>query len=207
MPTVDATATTYVADPPTNVALRVTGPATNMNVTFASDPSYNREQILGLLVNAQAFGAVRGVSTTGTSPFSVSSTITTLAASQINTLFTRNLLEPLSVALGNSLGLQNLQITNDLQGGFGVNAVKTIGKNVNFVFAQTFNQPRRTAWSIQAHPNVGTQLNLTAYTSQDTQALGYQPTLVQNLNYGSTTLIPLDTGTNGIDFKYQRKFP
>ena len=207
VPTVDATATTYVADPPTNVALRVTGPATNMNVTFASDPSYNREQILGLLVNAQAFGAVRGVSTTGTSPFSVSSTITTLAAGQINTLFTRNLLEPLSVALGNSLGLQNLQITNDLQGGFGVNAVKTIGKNVNFVFAQTFNQPRRTAWSIQAHPNVATQLNLTAYTSQDTQALGYQPTLVQNLNYGSTTLIPLDTGTNGIDFKYQRKFP
>lgn len=207
VPTVDATATTYVADPPTNVALRVNGLATNLNLTFASDPTYDREQILGLLVNAQAFGAVRGVSTTGNTSFSAGSAITTLAAGQLNTLFTRNLLEPLSVALGGSLGLQNLQITNDIQGGLGVNAVKTIGKNVDFIFAQTFNQPRRTAWTVQANPNVGTQYQLTAYTSQDTQALGYQPILVQNLNYGNSTTIPLDTGTNGIDFKYRRKFP
>jgi hypothetical protein len=133
--------------------------------------------------------------------------VTTLAAGQINTLFTRNLLEPLSVALGGSLGLQNLQITNDIRGGLGVNAVKTIGKNVNFIFAQAFNEPRRTSWTVQANPNVGTQLQLTAYTSQNTQAFGYQPVLVQNMSYENSVIIPLNTGTNGIDFKYQRKFP
>jgi hypothetical protein len=206
IPDVDAAATTFVTSPDTNIALRVTGPATHLNLELASDPTYDREQILGLLANAQSLGAVHGVQTSGSSPFSTSSAVSNLAMGQLNTIFTRNLLEPLSVAIGGSLGLQNLQITNDVQSGLGLNAVKAFGKNVNFIFADTFNEPRRESWSLQAHPSDRTQFELTVYSSQET-SFGYQPFLVQRLDMGNAATIPLDTGTNGVDLKVQRKFP
>jgi hypothetical protein len=207
VPDVDAAATAFVTNPDTNIALRVTGPATHLDLGLASDPTYDREQILGLLVNAQSFGAVHGVQTSGSSPFSTSSAISNLAAGQLNSIFTRNLLEPLSVAIGGSLGLQNLQITNDVQDGLGLNAVKAFGKNVNFVFADTFNEPRRESWSLQAHPSDRTQFELTTYTSQGTGLIGYRPFLVEQLDTGNVATIPLDTGSNGVDVKLQRKFP
>ncbi len=206
VPDVDATATTFVTNPDTNVGLRVTGPADHLNVAFASDPPYDREQILGLLVNAQSVGAVHGVASTGSSPFSASSAVSGLAASQLNTIFTRNLLEPLSVAAGGTLGLENLQITNDVQRGLGVNAVKAFGRYVSFVFADTFNEPRRQSWSLRAHQSDRTQFELTAYSSQET-LLGYEPLLVQGLAMGSVATIPLDTGANGVNLKVQRTFP
>jgi len=207
VPDVDATATTFIPNPQTNVALRVTGPATNLTLAFASDPSYDRQQILGLLVNAQSLGAVQGVAATGGGSFSASSAITGLAAGQVDELFTRNLLEPLSVALGGGLGLENLQLTTDIQGGLGVHAVKALGKNVSFVFADTFNQARRQSWSLDIHPSDRTQLEFTAYSSQGSNLLGFTPLLVQGLDTPSAATIPLDTGANGVDFKIGRKFP
>ena len=207
IPDVDVAATTYISDPQTNIALRVTGPATQLNVAFASDPSYDREQILGLLVNAQSVGAVKGVASTGGGSVSASSAVTNLAAGQLNTVFTRNLLEPLSVALEGGLGLQNVQITNDVQGGLGLNAVKTFGRYVSFVFTDTFNEARRQSWSLDVHPSDRTQLELTTYTSQNSSLLGFTPLLVQGLEMGNAATIPLDTGTNGIDVKIARKFP
>ncbi len=207
IPDVDATATTFIPNPETNVALRVTGPATNLNVAFASDPSYDRQQILGLLVNAQSLGAVQGVAATGGGSFSASSAVTNLAAGQLDTLFTRNLLEPLSVALGGGLGLENLQLTTDIQGGLGINAVKALGRNVSFVFTDTFNQARRQSWSLDVHPSDRTQLEFTAYSSQGSHLLGFTPFLVQGLNAPSAATIPLDTGANGVDLKIGRKFP
>jgi translocation and assembly module TamB len=207
IPDVDATATTFIDNPQTNVALRVTGPATGLNIAFASDPEYDREQILGLLVNAQSLGAVRGVASTGGGSFSAHSAVSNLATGQIDELFTRNLLEPMSVALGGSLGLENLQLTTDIQGGLGLNAVKALGKDVSFIFADTFNQARRQSWSLDVHPSDRTQLELTAYSSQDSNLLGFTPLLVQGLAMGNAATIPLDTGTNGVDFKLARKFP
>ena len=207
IPDVDATATTFIPNPETNVALRVTGPPTQLNVAFASDPPYGREQILGLLVNAQSLGAVQGVAATGGGSFSASSAISNLAAGQVDTLFTRNLLEPLSVALGGGLGLENLQLTTDVQGGLGVNAVKALGRDVSFVFADTFNQARRQSWSLDVHPSDRTQLEFTAYSSQGSHLLGFTPLLVQGLDAPSAATIPLDTGANGVDLKIGRKFP
>lgn len=207
VPDVDATATTFVPDPPTNVALRVTGPATALDVSFASDPTYGRAQILGLLVNAQSLGAVQGVASTGGGSFSASSAVANLAAGQVDTLFTRNLLEPLSAALGGSLGLENLQLTTDVQGGLGLNAVKALGRDVTFVFADTFNQARRQSWSLDVHPSDRTKLELTAYSSQGSNLLGFTPLLVQGINAPGAATIPLDTGTNGVDFKFARTFP
>jgi autotransporter translocation and assembly factor TamB len=210
VPDVDATATTHISNPSTDVTLHVTGPATNLNLGLASQPAYDRDQILGLLVNAQSLGAVRGVAATGGGSFSAGSALTGLAAGQLNTLFTRNLLEPLSVAVGDTLGLQNFQITNDLQTGLGVSAVKKLGDNISFIFAETFNETRRTAYTVQYRPNISSQLQMTAYTSVQQNPFTTQPFLSPTTSNGtgiSTTTIPIDTGGNGIDFKYSRTFP
>jgi autotransporter translocation and assembly factor TamB len=210
IPSVNATATTHIANPDTDVALRVTGPATNLNLEFASQPPYDRDQILGLLVNAQSIGAVRGVASTGGGSFSAGSALTNIAAGQLNMLFTRNLLEPLSTAVGDTLGLNNFQITNDLQSGLGVSAVKNLGQNVSFIFAQTFNETRRTAYTVQYRPNISSQMQLTTYTSTQANVFALQPFISSTTPTAtglSTTTIPLDTGTNGIAFKYSRTFP
>ncbi|HEX3670916.1 MAG TPA: translocation/assembly module TamB domain-containing protein [Candidatus Cybelea sp.] len=211
IPDIDAVATTFVPDPATAVRLHVTGQVTNMNLELASDPSYDREQILGLLVGAQQFGAVRGVQSTGGGTFSAGSAAQSLAFGQLNTAFTRTLLEPLSASLGGSLGFTEVQITSDIQTGVGVNAVKAFGKYVNAIYAQSFGYPRTQSVGLEARPNAGTGLRLTAYTSTGPTlfALQQQP---QPIAFGVLNLNPLTayspiTGTNGVTFNYLRKFP
>ncbi|HKU80596.1 MAG TPA: translocation/assembly module TamB domain-containing protein, partial [Candidatus Tumulicola sp.] len=207
VPTVNATATTYVSDPSTNVRIHVTGPATGLNVAFTSDPPYDREQILGLLVNAQSVGAVRGVAATRGGSFAPSNFAEQMAGSRLNTVFTRNLLEPLSVALGSGLGLQNLQIANDVTSGLGINAVKAFGKYVNVVFDESFNEVRRTSWSLQAHPTAGTRFDLTAYTQQNQNAFALSLPPAQYSIDGAAVTTPMNSGTNGVDFTFRRTFP
>lgn len=205
VPTVNATATTYIRDPSTNVRIHVTGPATQMNVAFTSDPYYDREQILGLLANAQSLGAVRGVATTG-GGFSGSSLVGQLAGSRLNSVFTRNLLEPLSVALGGGLGLQNFQISNDINGGLGINAVKAFGNYLSFIFSETFNEGRRTTWTLQANPSSGTRLDLTAYSQDHDNPFTLSLPPARYTVDGTAVTTPLSGGTNGVAFRYRRLF-
>ena len=210
VPDVDAVATTFVPNPATAIRLHVTGPVTSMNLALASDPSYSREQILGLLVGAQQFGAVRGVNSTGGQGFSAGSAATQYALGQVNTLFTRNLLQPLSASLASSLGFTNVQITSDLQTGLGINAVKAFGKNVNAIFAQTFGYPSTQSVTLEVNPSVGTGLRGTWYTtSGPTLFVLQQPQLVgmSVLNLNPMTQLPPPTGTNGVSFSFLRKFP
>ncbi len=208
VPTVDARATTTVSDPRTYVVLRVTGPATNLNVAFSSDPPYDREQILGMLVNAQSVGAVRGVASSKSASFSASSAVTGLAANQLNTVFTRNLLEPLSLAVGETLGLQDFAITNDVQGGLGLNAAKSLGENISFVFAESFNEPRRTSWSLLYTPVVATTLQLTTYSTQATGIFALSDPPAQYTSGSNfVTTLPTMVGTNGVNLLYKLSFP
>jgi autotransporter translocation and assembly factor TamB len=210
IPNINAVATTYVADPATAVRLRVTGAVTDMNLAFESDPPYSREQILGLLVGAQQFGAVRGVLTSGGGSVSAGSAAQSLALGQLNTAFTRNLLEPLSASLSSSLGFTEVQITSDIQTGLGVNAVKAFGKYVNAIFAQSFGYPRTQSIGLEAHPNIGTVLRLTAYSSTGPTLFAVQqpqPVAFGVLNLNPLTAYTPVSGSNGITFAYQRKFP
>ncbi len=210
IPDVDAVATTHIDDPATDVALHVTGPATGLNLALASTPQYDRSQILGLLVNAQALGAVQGVASTGQPHGTGGGAVSQMATGQLNELFTRNLLEPFDVAAGGALGLANLQITNDLQGGMGLNAVKAFGKTMSLIFADTFNEPRRQSLTLQAHPTDATQYSVAFYNTQGATLLGLEePTAMESLQdgYGNTATMPMDTGANGVDFKLQHKFP
>ncbi len=210
IPDVDAVATTFVSDPATAIRLHVTGRATNMNLALASEPVYSREQILGLLVGAQQFGAVRGVRSSSGQPFSAGSAAANVALGQLNTAFTRNLLEPLSGSLAGTLGFSDVQITSDIQTGVGISAVKAFGKNVSAIFAQTFGYPKTQSITLEAHPSVGTGLRLTAFTSSGPTVLGLsqpQPVGMDVMNLNPLTALTAVSGTNGIAFSFQRKFP
>jgi hypothetical protein len=211
VPYVDAVATTYVTDPPTDVRLQVTGPATNLNLAFASDPSYNRAQILGLLVGAQQFGAVQGVASSGGgNGFSLGSGAQDLAYGQINTLFTRNLLEPLSSTLGSAVGLTNLQLTGGLGQGFGLNAAKAFGKDVTASYGESLGTPSLQTVAISVHPSPGNQLRLRYYSASGPTLFGTvqtTPTVALGaLNLNPVTSMPYSGGTNGFDFSYGRTF-
>ncbi|HEY6327078.1 MAG TPA: translocation/assembly module TamB domain-containing protein [Candidatus Cybelea sp.] len=209
VPDVDAVATTFVSDPATAIRLNVTGPATHMNLALASDPSYSRQQILGILVGAQQFGAVRGVRSSGGS-FSAGAAATNVALGQLNTVFTRTMLEPLSTSLAGTLGFNEVRISSDIQTGVGVSAVKAFGKYVNAIFAQTFGYPRTQSITLEAHPNPSTGLRATAFTAQGPTLLALQqpaPIGMDVMNLNPLTQLPPLTGTNGVTFSYQVKFP
>jgi autotransporter translocation and assembly factor TamB len=209
IPDIDAAAATYVADPPTAVRLHVTGPATSMNLALTSDPSYSREQILGLLVGAQQFGAVRGVRTTANQSFSAGSAVANVGLGQLNTLFTRNLLEPLSSSVASALGFTTVAITTDIQTGLGISAGKALGKNVRAIYSQTFGYPKTQAVTFEAYPNSASGARFTWYTSTGPTLFalqGPQSVGMDVLNLNPYTQLPPATGNNGISLSYQRKF-
>jgi autotransporter translocation and assembly factor TamB len=208
VPDVDAVATTFVSNPPTAIRLHVTGPVTGMNLELASDPVYSREQILGILVGAQQFGAVQGVQASS-QPFSATQAATNIALGQVNTLFTRNLLQPLSTSLAGSLGFTEVNITSDLQTGIGVSAVKAFGKYLRAVFFESFGYPRVQSFSLESNPSDRTGLRATLYTAQGPTVLSLQqpqPVGMDVMNLNPLTAFTPVGGTNGFAFSYLRKF-
>jgi hypothetical protein len=205
MPEVDAVATTSIPDPQTNVALHVTGLApSSLNIAFESDPSYNRQQILGLLVNAQAIGAVPGVQKTNSGqPFGASNQIQNLAMGQVNTLFTRSLLEPLSAQIGQQLGFENFQLTGDFTGGLGLSAAKVFGKNLTAMFSENLGTPRRQSIDVRAHGKKDSAIDLTMYQSDNPNVIGlFSQSSTTGMNAFSNSTVPLFTGTNGFTLTY-----
>jgi translocation and assembly module TamB len=206
IPYVDANATTTVDNPPTDVTLQVTGPATGLNVTLSSDPSYSREQILGLLVGLQAFGAVNGVQTVAgvaqPNPFQAA------AAGELGTLLTQNLLEPFSSQLGSAVGLSNLAINYSPYGGVSVGAQKKLLKNVNAVFAESFNYPPRQSIGLRANPNAGTAIQLTFFSQPSSNRFNaYEGAYaLQSTNAAVSDSEPA-SGTSGFSLSFQRRFP
>jgi hypothetical protein len=215
-PYVNAVASTYIPDPATAIRMHITGPVSDMNLALDSDPSYDREQILGLLIGVNRIGAVRGVSSgqTASGGFSMGGAAASLARAQVNTAFTRQLLEPLSAQLGSSLGFTDLQISNDLQSGLGLNAAKAFGKNVTATFNQSFGQPKMQAVGLEAHPNIATGIRMRMYTTSGPSFAGIggatqQPSVVgvDALNLNPMTAIAAPSGTNGMDLSWVHKFP
>ncbi len=206
IPYVDATATTTVSNPQTDVTLHVTGEATHLNVDLESDPNYSREQILGLLVGVQALGAVSGVANANggaqQNPFQA------LASGELGNLLTQNILEPFSSQLGGAVGLENLAINyNPGGGGLGIGAQKKIFKNVNAVFAQSFNYPQRESIGLIASPNDATALQLSFFSQPESNRFDtFQGAYnLQSTNQSLTSVQPA-TGSNGFALSIQRKF-
>jgi hypothetical protein len=133
-----------------------------------------------------------------------------VALGQVNTLFTRNVLEPFSTSLAGPLGFSAVRITTDVQTGVGISAVKAFGKHVNAIFAQSFGYPKTQSITLEAHPNVGTGLRVTAFTSQGPTVLALQqpqPIGMDVMNLNPLTAFTPVSGSNGFAFSFQRKFP
>ncbi|HKU69162.1 MAG TPA: translocation/assembly module TamB domain-containing protein, partial [Candidatus Baltobacteraceae bacterium] len=214
-PNINAIATTTVSNPTTYVQLQVTGLApNNMQLNLQSDPSYDRTQILGLLAGLQNFGAVPGVAATpngnGTGGFTLGGAVQNMAVGQLNTLFTRNLFEPLNASLGEALGLQNLQIADSFTSGFGINAAKAFGKHITASFAENLGEPKQQSLTISAHRGDNKAFSMMLYNVQDPPLTGF---LSQNNNpfkynnaFGNNSTMTAVSGTNGVSLLYQHLF-
>jgi autotransporter translocation and assembly factor TamB len=212
-PSVDATAVTNIPDPATDVLLHITGLSTHLRLAFSSQPAYSQQQILGLLVGAQALGAVSGVAQTSGSSSSGAS-IAGIGEGVLNTQLTQKFLQPFTSKLGGALGLSDLNLNYNTNGAVSAVARRTIGKNVSFSYGEQIGGPTpQTTLGI----NVGTAISgaqLTLYEAAGSQeAFGGQaltPFLQSGFlattppNYTLQAIAP-PTGS-GFVFSYQRHF-
>ena len=219
IPTLDAKAITHVIDPDPNtvrnlagsadVTLDLTGPVTNLTIGLSSDPSYDRQQILGLLLSAPALGASIFGETAGTPTLYGSTTVAgapagsaarsngTFSVAQeafgiANAQFTRTLLAPIETSFAQAVGLSNFNVNVDYTGNVGVTARKVLGKKINAVYGTSFGYPYRQSFGFEIKPNDSTAAQLTVF-----QTLGAT---------GLTSIAPAAFGSGG-NFKLQAAQP
>ncbi|MBV9102374.1 MAG: translocation/assembly module TamB domain-containing protein, partial [Candidatus Eremiobacteraeota bacterium] len=205
MPTVYAEATTRVPEPETYVTLTVSGLAPDaLNVQLASDPYYDRSQILGLLLGAQQLGAVNGLPTYSSTAPNAAEIAQSFAETALTQQFTRQILEPLSAQVGRGLGLNQFAINYDPYGGFGTSARKSLGQRIDAVWAQTFSYPSRQSFGIEAHPRPGTAVQLTFFQQQGTGR--FDPQIYATSTNPALTASQPTGGTSGWTFVLQKRF-
>jgi autotransporter translocation and assembly factor TamB len=211
IPNVDAVATTHVPNPSTDVLLHAHGPATNLALDLSSRPQYDKAQIIGLLVNAQALGAVSGVAQTSPNLGNGSNALQGAALGFVDQQFTRSLFQPFSSSVGQSLGLSSFNVNAGLKGGFSASATRRLGEKLTVAFSQSSDpqtgQRQSTALAYNLSDAAAFQLTLfNAGTGPNT--IGTQapvaPSGPTNLQLQSLAPPP---GSNGYVFSFVRKFP
>ena len=194
MPYVDLRAYAHVTNPdpdPTrnavgsaDITVTVSGPADELaagrgsGVTYASNPPYSQEQIIGLLLDASLFGAVNfGQQQNGTTLRGAPGESNPLlppgvtpyqagvinfnqeAFSILNGQFTHRIFGPIERIFTGRFGLTDFELTVDYGGGIGYNALKQIGhRDVYASFGQTLSSPVRTTLGFTARPNATTSV-------------------------------------------------
>ncbi|HEY0383640.1 MAG TPA: translocation/assembly module TamB domain-containing protein, partial [Candidatus Elarobacter sp.] len=194
LPYVDLRAYAHVTNPdpdPTrnavgsaDITVTVNGPADELaagrgsGITYASNPPYSQEQIIGLLLDASLFGAVNfGQQQNGTTlrgapgesnpllPPGVTPYQTGVinfnqeAFSILNGQFTHRIFGPIERLFTGRFGLTDFELTVDYGGGIGYNALKQIGhRDVYASFGQTLSSPVRTTLGFTARPNATTSV-------------------------------------------------
>ena len=208
IPDLNAVATTFLPQSSTEVRLRVTGPANDLNLALSSNPPHDRTQILGLLIGGPSFAGLTGLQTAqgpAPTPF-----LQSIPQGYVNQLFTRNILEPLQTSLGTALGLQNIQFNYDLagQGGFSAYFRRGMGKNMFLSFATTYGFPSRTTIGLTDRLNNDSALRFTIFNTYGLQGLGYySPYLLSQpgTNISLQASQPA-AGENGFSLHYVRHF-
>jgi len=210
IPEVDVTATTQVPDPSTQVLLHAHGPATGLTLDLASRPSYDKAQIIGLLVNAQALGAVHGVALSPRSGGG-SNPLQGAAVGYVDQQFTRGLFEPFSSTLGNSLGLSTFNFDAGLTGGFSAGASRALGDKLAFSFAESTDPQAGTRQSVALayDASAASAVQLTLFDAgSGPRTLGIQAPAAPNgpTNFALEALAP-SPGSSGYVFTLERRFP
>jgi hypothetical protein len=237
IPTLDARAVTHVinSDPNTvrnvagtaDVTLDVTGPVTNLSIALSSDPAYDRQQILGLLLNAPGLGATNLFGATGQTPTLFGSTATNNLTPGVvgvrnsngqfsvaqeafgiaNAQFTRTLLAPIESTFASAVGLSSFNVNVDYTGSVGLSARKVLGPKVNALYGTTFGYPYRQTFGFEFKPNADTAAQVTAFETLGATGLS---SLTPTAFITSTSRLQAAEptgGTAGFSISLQRLFP
>ncbi|MDB5071074.1 MAG: hypothetical protein JWM87_2185, partial [Candidatus Eremiobacteraeota bacterium] len=209
IPDLDATATTHVPDPSTDVLLHVHGPATGLAIDFASQPNYDRGQIVGLLVGAQNLGAVSGVARTSPMQTSGGNALQGMAVGYIDQRFTQTLFQPFSSSLGQALGFSTFNLNAGLTGGFSASATRMLGKNLQASFSNASTAAgQQQSFALARNFDDASSMQLTLFNAgtQSRTIGGATPFAPDGpVNYQLQALAPAP-GTSGYVFTYVRKF-
>ena len=244
LPYIDLRAYAHVTNPdpdPTrnavgsaDITVTVDGPAdelaagTGSTISYASNPPYSQEQIVGLLLDASVFGAVNfGQQQNGTTlrgapgesnpllPPGVTPYQTGVinfnqeAFSVLNGQFLQRFLVPIERVFTGRFGLTDFEITTDYGGGIGYNALKQIGhRDVYASFGQTLTTPVRTSAGFTARPDATTSIQFNYFTQNGNPAITNNANGTQAVT--TTTRLkgiqPL-SNRQGFTFSIVRKYP
>ncbi len=237
IPTLDAVATTHVIDPDPNtvrnaagsadVTLNLSGPVTNLSIDLSSQPAYDREQILGLLLGAPALGASNlfGASaghptlygsnaTAGLSPGVVGNrnasgelSVAEEAFGVANAQFTRTLLAPFETSFAEAVGLSNFNLNVDYTGNVGVQARKQVGSKLNALFGTSFGYPYRQTFGFEYRPNAFSAAQVTVFQTLGATGLNSLTPTTSITNTSKLQAAQPQSGTAGVSFSLQRLFP
>ncbi|MDQ2909212.1 MAG: translocation/assembly module TamB, partial [Candidatus Eremiobacteraeota bacterium] len=237
IPTLDAVATTHVIDPDPNtvrnaagsadVTLNLSGPVTNLSIELSSQPAYDREQILGLLLGAPALGASNLFGETAGSPTLYGSNVTTglnpgvvgsrnssgeLSVAQeafgfANAQFTRTLLAPFETSLAQAVGLSNFNVNVDYTGNVGLQARKAVGKKLNALFGTSFGYPYRQTFGFEYKPNAYSAAQVTVFQTLGATGLNSLTPTASITNTSKLQAAQPQSGSAGVSFSLQRLFP
>ena len=208
IPYVNATASTFLSQPPTDVRLRVTGPATQMNLSLTSNPPYDKAQIIALMLGGPSLAGINGLQTAqGPAPPSF---LQGAGEGFVDGLFARNLIEPFESNLGTALGLQNLQLNYDIagQGGFSAVLTRGIGRNLSLLFSSTYGFPSRTTFGINDRINKDSSARFTMFSTYGQEGFGYYPSYLAaqpGANVSLQAQQPM-AGQQGFGINYVRHF-
>ncbi len=244
LPYIDLRAYAHVTNPdpdPTrnavgsaDITVSVHGPAdelaagTGSAISYASNPPYSQEQIVGLLLDASVFGAINfGQQQNGTTlrgapgesnpllPPGVTPYQTGVinfnqeAFSILNGQLLQRWLAPIERVFTGRFGLTDFEITTDYSGGIGYNALKQLGKrDVYASFGQTLSTPSRTSLGFTARPDATTSVQFSYFTANGNAAI----TSNGNGSQASTVLQRLKgiqplANRQGFTFSIVRKYP
>ena len=217
-----------------DITITVRGPAndlaTGSGITFASNPPYSQEQIVGLLLDASVFGAVnfgqqgngvflRGAPgendpllPPGVTVYQAGAGVTSFneeAFSILNGQLTERFLAPVERFLIGASGLSDVELTVNYGGGLGIEVLKQLGHRDLYASAsQTLSQFNRTTLGLTARPDATTSLDLSVF-----QQSGVPSFLPET--YGGSPFYNLVhvqgiqalSGRTGFTFSIVRKYP
>ncbi|MBC5802972.1 MAG: translocation/assembly module TamB domain-containing protein [Candidatus Eremiobacteraeota bacterium] len=236
-PILDAVATTHVLDPDPNtvrnaagsadVTLSLAGPVTNLSIDLTSQPAYDRQQILGLLLGAPALGASNLFGETAGSPTLYGSNATAGLSPGVvgnrntsgelsvaeeafgvaNAQFTRTLLAPFETSLAEVVGLSNINLNVDYTGNVGVQARKHVGTKLNALFGTSFGYPYRQTFGFEYRPNAFSAAQVTVFQTLGATGLNSLTPTTSITNTGKLQAAQPQSGTTGVSFSLQRLFP
>jgi hypothetical protein len=217
-PQLTATAMTTTQNPDRNtvyntsghvtITLHATGSLDHMNVALTSDPAYDRQQILGLLLDVPLLGAMRfqqpsspsagggnGLNVPTASANSGQFSVSEEAFGVVDAQLSQSLLAPLSSALGGAVGLSDLAVDFDRSGALALSARRHIAGNVYAFFRDSIGVPTKQSLGVDFAPNDATAVSVSLFQEQGVSTLGTASSTV-----GGAV-------TSGVSFSLSRRFP